>query len=80
MRLRHRQQDAHTDGRIQPKDLTKGVGANRTKQTDQHDKTLEESFPASDPPAATGITGPRVDPVQPQQDTEDSQQTDGNKD
>ena len=27
---------------------------------DQHDKALEDSFPASDPPAATGITGPRV--------------------
>jgi hypothetical protein len=23
----------------------------------QHDKTLEDSFPASDPPANTGITG-----------------------
>ena len=30
------------------------------KQRDQHDKALENSFPASDPHAATGITGPRV--------------------
>jgi hypothetical protein len=27
---------------------------------EEHDRTLEESFPASDPPASTGITGPRV--------------------
>ena len=30
------------------------------KKKDQHDKAVEDSFPASDPPAATGITGPRV--------------------
>ena len=30
------------------------------KHTDQQDKALEDSFPASDPPANTGITGPRV--------------------
>jgi hypothetical protein len=30
------------------------------KREDQHDKAVEDSFPASDPPAATGITGPRV--------------------
>jgi hypothetical protein len=30
------------------------------KHKDQNDKTLEDSFPASDPPANTGITGPRV--------------------
>jgi len=30
------------------------------KHKDQTDKTLEDSFPASDPPANTGITGPRV--------------------
>jgi hypothetical protein len=30
------------------------------KRKDQHDKAVEDSFPASDPPAATGITGPRV--------------------
>ena len=30
------------------------------KKEDQHDKAVEDSFPASDPPAATGITGPRV--------------------
>jgi len=29
------------------------------KEKDQHDKAVEDSFPASDPPA-TGITGPRV--------------------
>ena len=26
-------------------------------QEDDHDKTLEDTFPASDPPANTGITG-----------------------
>jgi hypothetical protein len=30
------------------------------KREDQHDKAVEDSFPASDPPASTGITGPRV--------------------
>jgi len=30
------------------------------KKKDQHDKAVEDSFPASDPPASTGITGPRV--------------------
>jgi hypothetical protein len=29
-------------------------------QEDRHDEAVEESFPASDPPAASGITGPRV--------------------
>ncbi len=27
-----------------------------------HDKTLEDSFPASDPPASTGVTGPAGSP------------------
>ena len=27
---------------------------------DKHDKTVEDSFPASDPPATSGITGPRA--------------------
>lgn len=31
-----------------------------SEKKDQHDKAVEDSFPASDPPAATGITGPRV--------------------
>jgi hypothetical protein len=32
------------------------------RHTDEkHDQTSEDSFPASDPPASTGITGPRVD-------------------
>jgi hypothetical protein len=32
-----------------------------SKQTDAgHDRTVEDSFPASDPPASTGITGPRA--------------------
>ena len=31
-----------------------------SETNDQHDKALEDSFPASDPPSATGITGPRV--------------------
>jgi len=31
------------------------------RRTDKmHDQTMEDSFPASDPPASTGITGPRV--------------------
>jgi hypothetical protein len=37
-------------------------------QKDQHDTTLEESFPASDPPATSGVTGPRVNPPAPDQD------------
>lgn len=33
-----------------------------TKETDEarHDRAVEDSFPASDPPASTGITGPRA--------------------
>ncbi len=27
---------------------------------DQYDKTLEDSFPASDPPSTGGVTGPRT--------------------
>jgi hypothetical protein len=32
------------------------------KDTDdqKHDRAVEDSFPASDPPASTGITGPRA--------------------
>jgi hypothetical protein len=31
-----------------------------SRQTDEsYDRTVEDSFPASDPPASTGITGPR---------------------
>jgi hypothetical protein len=32
---------------------------------DKHDRTVEDSFPASDPPGNTGITGPRA--VRPRQ-------------
>ena len=32
---------------------------------DKHDKTVEDSFPASDPPATSGITGPRAAKPQP---------------
>ena len=32
---------------------------------DKHDKTVEDSFPASDPPANSGITGPRAVKPQP---------------
>ncbi|HXA24030.1 MAG TPA: hypothetical protein VNW90_17225 [Acetobacteraceae bacterium] len=32
-----------------------------SRQADEkHDRTIEDSFPASDPPASTGITGPRA--------------------
>ena len=45
------------------------------KHRDQHDKALEDSFPASDPPAATGITGPRVStPKAEELDEQDEQQ------
>jgi hypothetical protein len=27
---------------------------------ERHDRAVEDSFPASDPPASTGITGPRT--------------------
>ena len=32
-----------------------------TPQDDKHDKALEGSFPASDPPANSGIVGPKTD-------------------
>ena len=32
---------------------------------DEHDRAVEDSFPASDPPANSGITGPRA--TQPRQ-------------
>jgi len=45
------------------------------KNKDQTDKTLEDSFPASDPPANTGITGPRVStPKAEEPDDQDEQQ------
>jgi hypothetical protein len=45
------------------------------KKKDQHDKAVEDSFPASDPPAATGITGPRVNkPKAEELDDQDQQQ------
>ncbi|PZP44551.1 MAG: hypothetical protein DI601_12230 [Azospirillum brasilense] len=28
------------------------------------DETVEDSFPASDPPSRTGVTGPVVDPIE----------------
>ena len=30
-------------------------------QDDKHDKAVEDSFPASDPPATSGIVGPKTD-------------------
>ena len=30
-------------------------------QDDKHDKAVEDSFPASDPPATSGIVGPTTD-------------------
>jgi hypothetical protein len=46
-----------------------------SKHKDQHDKALEDSFPARDPPAATGITGPRVStPKAEESDEQDEQQ------
>jgi hypothetical protein len=30
-------------------------------QDDKHDEAVEESFPASDPPATSGIVGPKTD-------------------
>jgi hypothetical protein len=32
----------------------------RRANDEGHDRTVEDSFPASDPPASTGITGPRA--------------------
>ena len=31
------------------------------RQEEEHDKALEDSFPASDPPATSGIVGPKID-------------------
>jgi len=31
-----------------------------SKDEAKHDKAVEDSFPASDPPANSGITGPRI--------------------
>jgi hypothetical protein len=33
----------------------------RPRTDEKQDRAMEDSFPASDPPASTGITGPRVD-------------------
>jgi hypothetical protein len=42
-------------GEVEQSEMTK-------RHTDEkHDQTSEDSFPASDPPASTGITGPRAD-------------------
>ncbi len=34
--------------------------ANQTKQDQARDRAIEDSFPASDPPANSGITGPET--------------------
>jgi hypothetical protein len=50
-------------------------GGRNDKKKDQHDKAVEDSFPASDPPAATGITRPRVStPKTEELDDQDKQQ------
>ena len=32
------------------------------RHEDKHDQAVEDSFPASDPPASSGIVGPRAHP------------------
>jgi hypothetical protein len=36
--------------------------AARRNDSDKHDEAVEDSFPASDPPASSGIVGPRLPP------------------
>jgi len=38
------------------------------KQRDKHDQAVEDSFPASDPPASSGIVGPRTSEPSHEQD------------
>ena len=44
------------------------------EKKDPHDKAVEDSFPASDPRATTGITGPRVGTKTEQSGDKDEQQ------
>ena len=37
----------------------------------KHDRAVEDSFPASDPPASSGIIGPRATPPQESMDREE---------
>jgi hypothetical protein len=37
-----------------------------SRKEEGHDKAVEDSFPASDPPASSGIVGPRVTPHEPE--------------
>jgi general stress protein YciG len=46
---------------------SRGGGRASRKHNDDHDKAVEDSFPASDPPASSGIVGPcaRQRPLRP---------------
>jgi len=42
------------------------------RQDEKQDQTVEDSFPASDPPANSGIVGPRATPPQPHERDDDT--------
>jgi hypothetical protein len=42
------------------------------KEDEEYDRAVEDSFPASDPPALGGITGPRATPVPASSSDEDT--------
>ena len=44
---------------------------------DNYDKMIEDSFPASDPPATSGITGPTADKPRPASQRDDDSRPKG---
>jgi hypothetical protein len=58
------------DPRIDQRANTEQEKRESVEQDEQYDDTVADSFPASDPPAASGITGTRREPDKKPSDAE----------